>query len=444
MDSSVSVRSDRPEGARPAGWDRRVRRRALWAAPAAGGALIALAACGQPPGGSPPPAANPPLALEFWHNKAQPEGQDVTTIVATYNAKFAPTKVTEIFQGNGATLLTKLKATLAAATPPDVTYGFGSWMPSFAEQGALVVADDMIKRLGGIKKDDFYPTLVSAQTWKGKLQALPYGTGSKGYYVRPEIVKRENVAKLPLTWEEFDGFAAKVTRDEQYALGMSATDASWFQLLLGQRGGKVLDAPNGKAAFHQPPGIDALTQLTDLAQRKRTLKITSSASGDFASGQLASIMSGEWQIRFYRADGTPHDTGFFPRQKASDPPSTLLGVDGFYMFKTTPERQDATWRFVTWLLKPDVYHSWAVAGSFRLPVMPAWVKSDEYQKFLKENPQQKPFVDQLPGAFVVPPTVLGDELSTAIGNAVKRAVTGEQSPKDSLATAAREFDAQVK
>jgi ABC-type glycerol-3-phosphate transport system substrate-binding protein len=154
-------------------------------------------------------------------------------------------------------------------------------------------------------------------------------------------------------------------------------------------------------------------------------------------------MSGEWQIRFYRADGTPHDTGFFPRQKASDPPQTLLGVDGFYMFKTTPDRQDTTWRFLTWLLRPDIYHSWAVAGSFRLPIMPSWVKSEEYQKFLKDNPQQKPFVDQLPAAIVAPPTVLGDELSTAIGNAVKRSVSGEQSPKDSLASAAREFDALV-
>ena len=425
-------------------WNQAVRRRSVLAAPAAGGVVAALAACGQAGSGSPAKVANPPLALEFWHNKQQPEGQDVTTIVTRYNAEFAPTKVTEIFQGNGATLLTKLKAALAGATPPDVTYGFGSWMPSFAEQGALVVADDMVKRLGGIKKEDFYPTLITAQTWKGKLQALPYGTGSKGYYVRPELIKRADVAKLPLTWDEFDGFASKVTREEQYALGMSATDASWFQLLLGQRGGKALDAPNGKAAFHQPPGIDALQQLTDLALKKRTLKITSSAAGDFAAGQLASIMSGEWQIRFYRADGTPHDTGYFPRQKASDPPSTMMGVDGFYMFKTTPERQDTTWRFLTWLLKPDVYHSWAVAGSFRLPIMPAWVKSDEYQKFLKENPQQKPFVEQLPGAFVAPPTVLGDELSTAIGNAVKRAVTGEQAPKDSLANAQREFDAQVK
>jgi ABC-type glycerol-3-phosphate transport system substrate-binding protein len=432
-------------GVRTGSGTRAGRRTVLLAGAGAGAALAA--ACGAGGAGTETAGkagANPALTLEFWHNKAQPEGQDVTTIVTRYNTQSAPTTVTEIFQGNGATLLTKLKAALAAATPPDVTYGFGAWMPSFAEQGALVPADDQIKRLGGIKKEDLFPALVSAQTWKGKLQALPYGTGSKGYYVRPEIIKRENVARLPVTWEEFDAFASRVTRDEQYALGMSANDASWFQLLLGQRGGKVLEAPNGKAAFHQQPGIEALTQLTDMAQRKRTLKITSTAAGDFASGQLASLMSGEWQIRFYRADGTPHDTGLFPRQRASDPPSTLLGVDGFYMFKTNPDRQDTTWRFVTWLLKPDVYQSWAVAGSFRLPVMPAAVRSDEYQKFLKENPQQKPFADQLPGAFVTPPTVLGDELSTGIGNAVKRAVGGEQSPKDSLAAAAREFDALVK
>ena len=45
---------------------------------------------------------------------------------------------------------------------------------------------------------------------------------------------------------------------------------------------------------------------------------------------------------------------------------------------------------------------------------------------------------------MTPPTVLGDELSTGIGNAVRRAVTGEQSPRDLLASAAREFDALVR
>ena len=317
-------------------------------------------------------------------------------------------------------------------------------MPSFAEQGALVLAEDQIKRLGGIKKEDFFPTLISAQTWKGKLQALPYGTGSKGYYVRPEIVKRENVARLPLTWEEFDGFASRVTREEQYALGMSATDASWFQLLLGQRGGKVLEAPNGKGGLppaagdrrpgpaHRPGPEEAHAEDHHKHRRRLRQRAAGLAHERRVAGPLLP-----------RRRHAPRHR-LLPRQKASDPPSTLLGVDGFYMFQTTPERQDTTWRFVTWLLKPDVYHSWAVAGSFRLPVMPAAVKSEEYQRFLKENPQQKPFADQLPGAFVTPPTVLGDELSTGIGNAVRRAVTGEQSPRDSLASAAREFDALVR
>ena len=85
-----------------------------WAAPAAGGALTRSRVRAAGRDGA-QPAANPPLALEYWHNKAQPEGQDVTAIVTKYNAQFAPTRVAETFQGNGATLLTKLKAALTAA-----------------------------------------------------------------------------------------------------------------------------------------------------------------------------------------------------------------------------------------------------------------------------------------------------------------------------------------
>jgi ABC-type glycerol-3-phosphate transport system substrate-binding protein len=284
--------------------------------------------------------------------------------------------------------------------------------------------------------------VIASQTWKGHLQGLPYGTASKGYYFRPDVFAKENVTRPPTTWEEFDQAAARLTRDERAALGMSPSDFNWFLLLLAQRGGKVLDPQTGKATFQQQAGIDALAQLTELAQRKRTLRLTADSSKEFANGQLASLMSGEWQVRFYRADGTVHDTALFPRPKAADPPMTLLGVEGLYVFKTgAAERQDATWRFLTWLLKPDVYHSWAVTGSFRLPMAPAWVKSEEYQKFLKENPQQRPFAEQLPNAVMNQPTVYGDELEKALGAAVQRAVTGEQSPRDSLAAAGREFDA---
>ena len=363
----------------------------LWAAPLLVGARRSRVRAARRERAQPAP--NPPLALEFWHNKAQPEGQDVTTIVTRYNATFAPTKVAEIFQGNGATLLTKLKVGACAATP-DVTYGFGSWMPSFAEQGALVLAEDQIKRLGGIKKEDFFPTLISAQTWKGKLQALPYGTGSKGYYVRPEIVKRENVAGPP-TWEEFDGFASRVTREEQYALGMSATDASWFQLLLGQRGARCSRRPTGRrlppaagdrrpGPAHRPGPEEAHAE--DHHQR----------AGDFANGQLASIMSASGRSASTAPTARPTTPASSPaRRRPIRRPRCWAWTAS--TCSRPPRAQDTTWRFVTWLLKPDVYHSWAVAGSFRLPVMPAAVKSEEYQRFLKENPQQKPFADQLPG-----------------------------------------------
>src|SRR5262249_10793326 len=154
-------------------------------------------------------------------------------------------------------------------------------------------------------------------------------------------------------------------------------------------------------------------QLTDLVQKKRTLEITASSGTEFANGKVATLMSGEATVRTYRTAGTPYDTAFFPRQKAADPPITTLAVEGLYMFKTGPDRQDATWRFLTWLVKPDVYHQWAVSGSFRLPLSPAWTKSAAYQAFLKQYPQQKVFVDQLPNAVPKQTTVYGDELDAA-------------------------------
>jgi len=74
----------------------------------------------------------------------------------------------------------------------------------------------------------------------------------------------------------------------------------------------------------------------------------------------------------------------------------------------------------------------------------AFPKEADYQKFLKDNPQQKPFAEQLANGVMNQPTIWGDELEKGMGEAVRRAVTGEQTPRDSLAQAAREFDAMVK
>src|SRR6185369_16101210 len=78
------------------------RRRVLAATPVAR-VVALLAACGQASGGAPAPATNPAVTLEFWHNKGQPEGQDVTAIVGKYNGQATPTQVKELYQGDSAT-----------------------------------------------------------------------------------------------------------------------------------------------------------------------------------------------------------------------------------------------------------------------------------------------------------------------------------------------------
>jgi len=445
---------------------RKISRRALIQATAGAAVALILAACapaatpvpapqptaagGQPtpvqataaPKPTPPPATAPkpvqPVTIEFWHNKQGVEGDAIKAIVDKWNAAHPEVQVKQTFQGSGSDLLKKVMASVTAGSPPDIIYGYGIWMTEFASSGILAPVEEMMKS-AGVNKADYYANFIDYLTYQGKLQGLPYGTGTKVFYYRSDIFKDAGITTFPKTWAEFEAAAKSIAKSNCMALGFDAQDHNWFKLLLWQKGGNVLNADNTKAAVNSAEGIAALQQMKDMVTNG-VARVSKDVDAEFRAGTIAAKMSGEYEYKMLATDKIPFAVAYFPTQKDGDKHITLLGGDAFYIFKSKPEREQAAFKFAVWMTSPEPYFEWGVKGSYRQPISPKIAELKAYQDFVAANPGQEIVAAQVPNAVMNPKVKAMSAIDTAIKQAVERVLVGGADPKQSLDQAAQEIE----
>ena len=101
------------------------------------------------------------------------------------------------------------------------------------------------------------------------------------------------------------------------------------------------------------------------------------------------------------------------------------------MFKTTPERQQASLRFLEYVLSEEFQTNWALETGY-LPVNLKSQQSEAYQKFVAENPVINVFLQQMQWAKSRPIIPNYTRLSENLGRAIEASLLGKQTPKEAL------------
>jgi sn-glycerol 3-phosphate transport system substrate-binding protein len=123
--------------------------------------------------------------------------------------------------------------------------------------------------------------------------------------------------------------------------------------------------------------------------------------------------------------------------------AVTLGGAGITMFPSTPEKQDATWEFLTWLLEPDNVAKWTVATGY-VPVRKSVLESEEIQKLFEEQPYYRAAFEQL--QYVVSMEqfweigTLDDGLVELISNVEHKAMTPQEAADKLVKDMAEEIE----
>jgi multiple sugar transport system substrate-binding protein len=133
------------------------------------------------------------------------------------------------------------------------------WTPEFAAAGWVLPLDKY-----GPPRSEFFPATVTANTWAGKLYALPWFADVGLLYRRTDLVPNE-----PKTLEEMVGAAqAAMSRRGGPRYGIVSQGARYEGLItgfveyLGAFGGRIID-DKGEVVVNRPEAVRALEFMRD-------------------------------------------------------------------------------------------------------------------------------------------------------------------------------------
>ena len=233
--------------------------------------------------------------LQVWHTEVEP--QTVKTIqetsVAEFEAKFPGFKIKQQPLGWG-DLNTKLLASLAAGSPPDLTHLNPFMTASLYTKGLLRPMDELIRALG---EKDIHEATLKLQFFDGKYYGVTHAMGAT-YFAERRDLREAKGLKAPETYDDMLKVAAALTDEgKRWATQMPGEKlymgfvhpAEW----LAGNGGSWVDAKTWR------PQLNSKSMLETLAYAQKLNKFMPAGwSGQKYLDTLAALSTGKISMAY--------------------------------------------------------------------------------------------------------------------------------------------------
>jgi multiple sugar transport system substrate-binding protein len=357
-----------------------------------------------------------------------------------------------------ALLIQKLITSVQSRTAPDISWIHANFLQDIIEADAIYRIDEFQSGPDSLPQadlNDIFPPLLQESKWRGTMYSLPMEATGVALLYNRELFRNAGLDpdRPPRTWAELleDAKALTRTRDgkpDQVGFFVPVFPASgplgdwmvWqFYPFLFQAGGDVINKEQTHVLYNSQAGVEALTLWKNIYSDLHLSSFTIDYEVAFASRKLAMSLDGPWNLpRWRQIKGLEWEIAPLPAGPAKR--ATIIGGEYLAIFRQSQHPAEA-WRFLKWMLRPDVQAFWSMKSGY-LPVRKAVSADPVYEKFLRENPPLKVYVDQLQVAQAPSPIDFhGLRISRHLAEAIEKATLGNADPKAVLDEAAAQSDA---
>ncbi|MBP7147907.1 MAG: sugar ABC transporter substrate-binding protein [Acidobacteria bacterium] len=409
---------------------------AVTRAAAALAAVVALARCGA--------SGAAPGALEMW--ALGREGEVVAELAREFERE-NPGERVRVQQVPWTAAHEKLLTAFVGGATPDLAQVGNTWIPEFAELGALLELSPYAARSAGIARDEYFGGIWDTNVLDGRLFGVPWYVDTRLLFYRDDLLARGGLARGPRTWDEWLAAARQLRqrmRPGEYPL-LLPTD-EWAQVvILGLQSGAEMVHDGRRGAFRAPEFRRAFELYVSL-YRQGLAPVASNVQianlyQQFAEGTFAMYITGPWNLGEFRRRvprealahwataplPAPGDAGAYPG-------ASLAGGSSLVVFRNSraPER---AWRFVEFLSRPEQQlRFYELTGD--LPARrAAWTRSG-----LAADPHVRAFWEQLDAVRPVPQIPEWEQVTSKIVLHAEAAIRGRSSIDEALAALDRDVD----
>ncbi|MDE2821057.1 MAG: ABC transporter substrate-binding protein [Chloroflexota bacterium] len=399
-------------------------------------------------------AAQDVITLQFYYpvGVAGPLAQAIDGYVAEFNALSEDIQVEPIFTGNYVENMARAQAGILSGQPPDVAILLSTDLYTLVDMEGVIPLDDYIASEDGLDIDDFFDAFMSNSTSAGQVWGIPWQRSTPILYYNKDAFAEVGLdpESPPATWEELVEFGKQLVvsdGDNVTRWGVEIPTSFWiyanFAIQAGQHIGSVEDDPCG-VYLDTPEAIEALSFLRSLQVEHGIMPDGVNqwgvAPADFIAGATAMIYHSTGSLSSLLND-VPFElgTGFMPGGPAGY--GANVGGGNFYiMADIGQERQDAAWKFINWMVRPEQIGQWGIDSGYVAPRNAAW-ETDPLMSYAADVPQASTARMQLEYAVKeFPATLAGPEMAVITTQAVEAVYTGQSTPEEALRVAQERSD----
>jgi len=383
--------------------------------------------------------------ITFWHVSTKIHEEVLLEMIDTFNSEneYGITVKPE-YGGYYPDLREKILAAIAAESPPDLAISYQNMIAEYAEAEVIQPLDDYLlcEKYGLSEEDlnDYFEAFIEGDRYPAfdnKILSWPPNRSMEVMFYNIDKLNELGYDNPPETWEEFKEMckAAKDSGMEGYCIAPSAsTFAGW----VWSRGGELL-SEDGKETVFKEQGIEALTFLKDLMDEGSAYQIAEryGDQADFSLQKVLFAIGSTAGLPYYASavneSPEPFEWSIAPFPHSTPEPVVDMYGPSITVFKTTPEKQLASWIFLKWFTSPEQTAKWAMTTNY-FPVRKSAAESEEMKAYFIDNPQYEKAFGFLDYAKTEPTVAGYQDVRDAIGEAITAVITGVNTPEEAMDT----------
>ena len=390
--------------------------------------VIATACSG---GAAPAPAASTqadidltgPVALTLWHTQTGANAKALQDLVDKFNStNDKKITVTLQYQGSYTQLYQKNLSAIQAGALPELAVAYESFVADYEKADVVLNLDPYVSSakngLTKAQQDDVYKSYFDTNRFPqfgNQLLSFPFTKSLLITYQNDDILK-ELGKSAPKTWDEFEATARAAVKKgadgktTRYGWA-SNISASTFNGWVLSRGGSLMSKDNKTVAWDGKEGVDSV-KLFDKLLKEGVSYVPKGFDyqTDFGTGKVLFVQESSTGRPFFKSSFKGPINWSITGIPQTDPakPKTVQYGANVAIFKSTPEKQLASWLFVKWFTDAPQTAEWAVKSSY-MPVRNS-AKDTQILKdsWAKDDPQGKQAFDLI-GTSLPEPNARGQQ-----------------------------------
>ena len=330
----------------------------------------------------------------------------------------------------------KLVASFQSPEPAyDLIVIDNSWVNDFVAAGFIQPMDAQIDAVADYDAGDFFSSLTEITKVDGVRYGVPFYNYALGYIYNTDMVSEDQV---PTSLDELVSLSASLTTPDRAGIAMQPQTGykimeEWTNFLYSA-GGSIYGA-DGKANLNTPEAAAALEAYIELYNNSAPKNSLNWAFDDafrsVSSGGAAAMVSYNWNLAaLNKADSGPYAGKF----KLAVMPGGKSALGSWtWALPVNSAAPDAAWAFAAWLTSKEVDVKRVVLGGAAIressmtdpTVLSEGFGADYYAAVTEILASAAPLTQGL----------MGDEMITAVGEALNAAVSGTMTVEEALSQA---------